>query len=225
MKIGKPKYSEKACPSATLSATIPTWLDPGLNSGRHHGKPMTDHLSYGVALVGGLGLPVGLQCNRAMDVIVVSCSGYTECNQYSGCEQMVVLIGTLHVSIVLHLKVQNFNVVYKKNWSNYARDAIHRYGSLSSVVLSVLCLLMLMYRFKPFNGKSLVPETDVAMALLNHTNLNILSFLPLLFAVVERSFGITVICTHTWYGRISLSTKVGCCLLMTYVKLVMKSNL
>jgi hypothetical protein len=32
MKIGrggKPKYTEKTCPSATLSTTNPTWLDPG----------------------------------------------------------------------------------------------------------------------------------------------------------------------------------------------------
>jgi hypothetical protein len=32
---GKPKYSEKTCPSATLSITTnPTWPDPGSNSGR-----------------------------------------------------------------------------------------------------------------------------------------------------------------------------------------------
>jgi hypothetical protein len=28
---GKPKYSEETCPSATLSTTNPTWLDPVLN--------------------------------------------------------------------------------------------------------------------------------------------------------------------------------------------------
>jgi hypothetical protein len=26
---GKPKNSEKTCPSATLSGTYPTWIDPG----------------------------------------------------------------------------------------------------------------------------------------------------------------------------------------------------
>jgi hypothetical protein len=35
---GKPKYSEKTCPSAILSTTNPTWLDPGLNPGRRSGS-------------------------------------------------------------------------------------------------------------------------------------------------------------------------------------------
>jgi hypothetical protein len=43
---GKPKYSEKTCPSATLSITNPTWPDPGSNSGRRVGKPATNRLSY-----------------------------------------------------------------------------------------------------------------------------------------------------------------------------------
>jgi hypothetical protein len=30
---GRPKYSDKTCPSATLSTTNPTWLDPGSRSG------------------------------------------------------------------------------------------------------------------------------------------------------------------------------------------------
>jgi hypothetical protein len=47
--LGKPKYSEKTCPSATLSTTNPTWLDPGLNTGRRGGKPATNRLSYGAA--------------------------------------------------------------------------------------------------------------------------------------------------------------------------------
>jgi hypothetical protein len=38
---GKPKYSEKTYPSATLSTTNPTWLDPGLKPGRRCGKPST----------------------------------------------------------------------------------------------------------------------------------------------------------------------------------------
>jgi hypothetical protein len=44
---GKPKYSEKTCPSATLSTTNPTWLNPG----RRGGKPATNRLSYGAALL------------------------------------------------------------------------------------------------------------------------------------------------------------------------------
>jgi hypothetical protein len=45
MKIGrgKPKYLEKTCPSATLSTTNPTWLDPVLNPDRRGGKPATNH--------------------------------------------------------------------------------------------------------------------------------------------------------------------------------------
>jgi hypothetical protein len=39
---GKPKYSEKTCPSATLSTTNPTWLDPGSNPGRRDRKPATN---------------------------------------------------------------------------------------------------------------------------------------------------------------------------------------
>jgi hypothetical protein len=46
---GKPKYSEKTCPRATLSATNPTRLDPGLNPGRRDGKPSTNLLIYGAA--------------------------------------------------------------------------------------------------------------------------------------------------------------------------------
>jgi hypothetical protein len=46
---GKPKYSEKTCPSATLSPTNPPWPDPGSNPGRRGGKPATNRLSYGAA--------------------------------------------------------------------------------------------------------------------------------------------------------------------------------
>jgi hypothetical protein len=46
---GEPKYSEKTCPDATLSTTNPTWPDPGLNPGRHGGKPATNCFSYGAA--------------------------------------------------------------------------------------------------------------------------------------------------------------------------------
>jgi hypothetical protein len=47
---GKPKYSEKTCPSATFSTTNPTWRDPGSNPGRRGGKPATNRLSYGAAI-------------------------------------------------------------------------------------------------------------------------------------------------------------------------------
>jgi hypothetical protein len=46
---GKPKYSEKTHPSATLSTTDPTWPDPGSNLGCCSGKPATNCFSYGMA--------------------------------------------------------------------------------------------------------------------------------------------------------------------------------
>jgi hypothetical protein len=44
---GKPKYSEKTSPSATLTTTNPTWPDPSSKHGRRSGKPATNSLSYG----------------------------------------------------------------------------------------------------------------------------------------------------------------------------------
>jgi hypothetical protein len=38
---GKPKYSEKTCPSATLSTTNPTWPDLGSNPGRCGGAALS----------------------------------------------------------------------------------------------------------------------------------------------------------------------------------------
>jgi hypothetical protein len=37
-----------------LSTTNPTWPDPGLNPGRRGGKPVTNHFSYGAAIVNSL---------------------------------------------------------------------------------------------------------------------------------------------------------------------------
>jgi hypothetical protein len=45
---GKPKYSEKTCPSAILSTTNPTLPDLGWNPGCRSRKPTTNHLSYGM---------------------------------------------------------------------------------------------------------------------------------------------------------------------------------
>jgi hypothetical protein len=47
---GKPKYSEKACPSDTLSTTNPTWSDPGSNLARRYGKQGNNRPSYGTAI-------------------------------------------------------------------------------------------------------------------------------------------------------------------------------
>jgi hypothetical protein len=47
---GKPKYSEKTCPSAALSTPNPTSC-PDANPGRCCWKPATNRLSYGTAFV------------------------------------------------------------------------------------------------------------------------------------------------------------------------------
>jgi hypothetical protein len=57
---GKPKYSEKTLPSATLFTTNSTWPDQGSNPGRHGGKPATNRLSYGAALFEGYSVSEGL---------------------------------------------------------------------------------------------------------------------------------------------------------------------
>jgi hypothetical protein len=49
MTGGKPKYSGKTCPSATLSKTNPTWTDPGSNPALRGGRPATNRLSHGTA--------------------------------------------------------------------------------------------------------------------------------------------------------------------------------
>jgi hypothetical protein len=47
--LGQQKYSEKTCPSATLSTTNPTWPDLGSNPGRRGGKLSANRLSFGTA--------------------------------------------------------------------------------------------------------------------------------------------------------------------------------
>jgi hypothetical protein len=39
----------KICPSATLSTTNPTWIDPGANPGLRGERPATNDLSHGTA--------------------------------------------------------------------------------------------------------------------------------------------------------------------------------
>jgi hypothetical protein len=51
---GKPKNSEKTCPSATLSTTNPTWIDPVANPGLRGERPATNDLSRGTALDSGI---------------------------------------------------------------------------------------------------------------------------------------------------------------------------
>jgi hypothetical protein len=46
------KYSEKACPTAALSTTNPSWPDPGSNQGRRAGKPEPPELRHGLKHLG-----------------------------------------------------------------------------------------------------------------------------------------------------------------------------
>jgi hypothetical protein len=74
---GKPKYSEKTCPSATLSTTNPTCPDPGSNPGRRGRKQATNRLSYGAAYIRTIfktGHPYGSITNT-MDIIETEKTG------------------------------------------------------------------------------------------------------------------------------------------------------
>jgi hypothetical protein len=46
---GNRRTRRKACPSATLSTTNPTWIDPGANSGLRGERPASNRLSHGTA--------------------------------------------------------------------------------------------------------------------------------------------------------------------------------
>jgi hypothetical protein len=46
---GKPTTRRKTCPSATLSTTNLTWIDPGSNPGLRGERPATSRLSHGMA--------------------------------------------------------------------------------------------------------------------------------------------------------------------------------
>jgi hypothetical protein len=48
---GKPTTRRKTCPSANLSTTNPTWTGPGSNPGLRSGRPATNRLSHGTALL------------------------------------------------------------------------------------------------------------------------------------------------------------------------------
>jgi hypothetical protein len=80
---GNRSTREKTCPSAVLSTTIPTCCPDG-NPGRRSGKPATNRLSYGTALLWGSGwLSIGAVCVLLVSrhVIVFSlclCSLYLE---------------------------------------------------------------------------------------------------------------------------------------------------
>jgi hypothetical protein len=50
----KEELGEKTCPSATLSTTNPTRIDPGANPGLHGDRPATNRLSHATAQGNGL---------------------------------------------------------------------------------------------------------------------------------------------------------------------------
>jgi hypothetical protein len=59
---GKPKYSEKTCPSATLFTTNPTWPDLGWNPSRRDGKLATYRLNYDTASISVLFIGFATKC-------------------------------------------------------------------------------------------------------------------------------------------------------------------
>jgi hypothetical protein len=57
---GKPKNSEKNLPSAILSTTNPTWIDPGANPGLRGERLATNLLSHGTVAIEITSLYLGL---------------------------------------------------------------------------------------------------------------------------------------------------------------------
>jgi hypothetical protein len=55
---GKPKYSEKTYPSATLSPQNPTWQTRSRTPDRSGGKPATNRLSYGAPFFSPISSPL-----------------------------------------------------------------------------------------------------------------------------------------------------------------------
>jgi hypothetical protein len=52
MKRENRRTRRKTCPSATLSTTNPTWIDPGANPSLSGERPVTTDLSHGTAFKG-----------------------------------------------------------------------------------------------------------------------------------------------------------------------------
>jgi hypothetical protein len=109
---GKPKYSDKTCPSATLSTTNPTWLDLGLNPGRG-GKPAW-----------AMARPNKVRCFKCSFALEVLSKGNT-------CRS------TCNVSVII---VQFFKeiLVYRQNlWSYTSTLFCKNFFSDSRIVFSV----------------------------------------------------------------------------------------
>jgi hypothetical protein len=73
----KPKYSEETYPSATLSTTNPTWLDPGLNPARHGGKPATNFFFCS-------GLWGYWRCGHSWPIVPASSNSEDDCGEIGG---------------------------------------------------------------------------------------------------------------------------------------------
>jgi hypothetical protein len=117
---GNPKDSEKTCPSATLSTTNPTWLDPGSNPGRRGGKPATNRLSYGAALKSLLNIKLFL--TRILDEAqeCLPTTEHTNCSEASlqfrrsfSCRVLTgsVLLAFVHDEGLYPLRVANYPVL------------------------------------------------------------------------------------------------------------------
>jgi hypothetical protein len=95
---GKPKYSEKTCPSAALSTTNPTWPELGSNPGRRGRKPMTNRLSYGTANTDS---KLGTQSSDSIDDVTVCVTKFLwripvpiadEAKDHVGCNFLAVFL-------------------------------------------------------------------------------------------------------------------------------------
>jgi hypothetical protein len=90
---GKPKYSEKTCPSATLSTTNPTWPDLGPNPCRRGGKPSINRLRYGAAILFEVSVPSFIWRNRGKKL--KSCQRSLQSDTFSSQMPLIELSLTL----------------------------------------------------------------------------------------------------------------------------------
>jgi hypothetical protein len=90
---GKPKYSEKTCPSATLPTTNPTWPDLGSNPGRRGGKPASNRMVM-VVCYSRFWKEIGVWCVfEFINYIILKSSGLYNCNNISFLSQHDLQVG------------------------------------------------------------------------------------------------------------------------------------
>jgi hypothetical protein len=88
----------KACPSATLFTTNPTWIDPGANPGLRSERPATNDLSHGTASLHGYWTSTFILTALiyATQVQILSCSLHNHpifprpCKRYYFCKQLAL---------------------------------------------------------------------------------------------------------------------------------------